>query len=340
MVKAFLLAAAVTLLVAPASAGEMLPRGFPLPHAEPGNPASEAKVALGRRLFYEERLSANGRQSCASCHQQKRAFTDGLATAVGSTGQRHSLNTQTLTNVAYNASYTWSNVKIRSLERQALVPMLNRHPVELGLAGQEREILRRFREDPAYALSFREAFPGQRRPVSLRNISRALASFERTLISGRSAFDRAVYDGAHEALSPAAWRGMQIFFSQRAACSECHAGFNLSGPARHVGAAPVRPTAITNGITAGRFRTPTLRNVELTAPYMHDGSIATLAEVIDRYSDVRRLGLSDSEKGDLVAFLQSLTDHEFVNDARFSDPEQAEERRPLAGWSAGFQPAQ
>ena len=106
MVIAILLAAAVTLL----------PRGFPLPHAQPGNPGSAARVELGRRLFYDERLSANGAQSCASCHQQKRAFTDGLPAAIGSTGQRHPRNTQTLTNVAYNASYTWTNPKIRSLE--------------------------------------------------------------------------------------------------------------------------------------------------------------------------------------------------------------------------------
>lgn len=304
MVTTLLLAAALT----------VLPRGFPPPIAGPQNPTTAAKVELGRRLFYDARLSANGQQSCASCHQQERAFTDGRPVAIGSTGQRHSLNTQTLTNVAYNASFTWTGTKIRSLERQALVPMLNRHPVELGLAGQERAVVKRFASDPRYAAMFREAFPGERRPVSLRNIARAIASFERTLISGRSPYDRAVFEGDHDALSPEAWRGMRIFFSQAAGCSECHAGFNLSGPTW-----PSTPTLATNGVTKKRVRTPTLRNVELTAPYMHDGSIATLEEVIERYAASRKF--TETEKSDLLAFLRSLTDREFVTSARFAAPE-------------------
>jgi cytochrome c peroxidase len=304
VVSTLLLAAALT----------VLPRGFPPLISGPQNPTTAAKVELGRRLFYDERLSANRQQSCASCHQQERAFTDGRPTAIGSTGQRHSLNTQTLTNVAWNASYTWTGTKIRSLERQALVPMLNRHPVELGLAGREREVVKRFASDSRYEAMFREAFPGERRPVSLRNIARAIASFERTLISGRSPYDRAVFDGDHDALSPQAWRGMRIFFSQAAGCSECHAGFNLSGPTW-----PSRPALASNGVTKKRVRTPTLRNVELTAPYMHDGSIATLEEVVDRYAVSRKL--DDGDKRDLLAFLRSLTDRKFVEDARFANPD-------------------
>ncbi len=272
------------------------------------------QIELGRHLFYDARLSGNGQQSCASCHQQQRAFSDGRATAVGSTGQRHTLNAMTLTNVAYNLAYTW-NGSVTTLERQALVPMLGTHPVELGFRG-----VRWIRADPRYAAMFRTAFPGERRPISVRNVVRAIAAFERTLISGRSAYDRAVYDAEHAALSSSAWRGMNLFFSARLGCSACHSGFNFSGPVRYAGSREAKPLVTSNGITAGRFRVPTLRNVELTAPYMHDGSIATLGEVVDRYDDARQLNLSSAEKEDLLAFLRSLTDEEFVRDARFAKP--------------------
>jgi cytochrome c peroxidase len=129
-----------------------------------------------------------------------------------------------------------------------------------------------------------------------------------------------VYGGEEKALSPAAWRGMQLFFSQRAGCAECHRGFNLSGVVRYVGKPDEAPRLVSNGITNGRFRVPTLRNVALTGPYMHDGSIATLAEVIGRYAEARKLSLSTEDKADLLAFLESLTDSEFVTDARFSAP--------------------
>ncbi|HEY3057061.1 MAG TPA: cytochrome c peroxidase [Thermoanaerobaculia bacterium] len=293
-----------------------LPAGFPLPIAG-ANIQSQEKFELGRRLFYDKRLSLNETQSCADCHQQRFAFSDGRGRAIGSTGQQHPHNAMTLTNTAYNATYTWDDVRVRTLEQQALVPMFNEHPIELGLKGHEREIESRFSGEIA---SFRTAFPGERRPVSLRNISRALAAFERALISGRSPYDRLVYSGDEKALSPAAWRGMQLFFSKRAGCSECHRGFNFSGDVRYAGKRDEDPRLVSNGVTSGRFRVPTLRNVALTGPYMHDGSIDTLARVIDRYSEARRLALSDAERADVLAFLESLTDVEFVTDARFSAP--------------------
>jgi len=160
-----------------------LPAGFPLPLTTPDNLQTPAKFALGRRLFYDRRLSANGTQACGDCHQQSRAFSDGRPTAIGSTGQHHTRNAMTLTNAGYNASYTWDSVRVRSLEQQALVPMFNSHPIELGVAGHEEEIVARFNKDAAM---FREAFPGERRPVSIRNIAKALAAFERGLISGHS----------------------------------------------------------------------------------------------------------------------------------------------------------
>lgn len=223
----------------------------------------------------------------------------------------------TLTNAGYNASYTWDSTRFRSLEQQALVPMFNTHPIELGVKGHEQENVARFNVDDAM---FRAAFPDDRQPVNIRNIVKALATFERALISGHSPYDRLVYGGDQNALSPAAWRGMRLFFTARAGCSECHQGFNFSGESRYAGHSKTKPVLVRNGITAGAFRVPTLRNCELTAPYMHDGSIATLDDVIERYVIARKLSLDATERADLAEFLRSLTDREFVSDARFSAP--------------------
>lgn len=319
----FIVAAACSVGSAPVPAPEaarfdwQLPRGFPLPLTEPDNIQTPAKFALGRRLFYDRRLSANGTQSCGDCHQQSHAFSDGKPVAVGSTGQHHTRNAMTLTNAGYNASYTWDSTKVRSLAQQALVPMFNTHPIELGVAGHEQEIVARFRSEDAL---FRAAFPGERRPVSIRNIARALAAFERALISGHSPYDRLVYGDDSNALSPSAWRGMRLFFTKRAGCSECHQGFNFSGESRYAGHSQTKPVLVRNGVTEGAFRVPTLRNVELTAPYMHDGSIATIDEVIERYVIARKLSLDANDRADLAEFLRSLTDREFVADSRFAAP--------------------
>jgi cytochrome c peroxidase len=331
VVKPRLLIAAATFIVAAACSGSgvpvaapdnarfewQLPRGFPLPLTQPDNLQTPAKFALGRRLFYDRRLSANGTQSCGDCHQQSRAFSDGKPTAIGSTGQQHTRNAMTLTNAGYNASYTWDSTRVRSLETQAFVPMFNTHPIELGVAGHEREIVTRFRDDEAL---FRAAFPGERQAVSIRNIVKALAAFERALISGRSPYDRLVYGGDENALATSAWRGMRLFFTKRAGCSECHQGFNFAGESRYAGHSSTKPVLVRNGVTEGAFRVPTLRNVELTAPYMHDGSIATIDEVISRYMVARKLALDASDRADLAEFLRSLTDREFVQDSRFAAP--------------------
>jgi cytochrome c peroxidase len=336
-----------------------LPPGFPPPAVPDDNPMSAAKVELGRRLFYDTRLSGNGAQSCATCHRQRLAFTDGRPRAVGSTGAIHPRSAMSLANVAYNVAFTWENADLRRLEDQALVPMIGEHPVEMGLTGREDELAARLSAEPLYAGMFRSAFPGDPKPVTIGNVARALACFERTLISGNSPYDRLVYRGEMDALSAAAWRGMRLFFSRRLACSECHSGINFSGPIVFQGAGgPVKPRYHNTGLydldgrgsypsfdrglmdathrrrDMGRFRVPTLRNIALTAPYMHDGSVATLGEAIDHYAAGGRAGrrsrykdalihgfaLEGSEKKDLVAFLESLTDEEFVADPRFADP--------------------
>jgi cytochrome c peroxidase len=313
----------------PAAAyGWKLPLGFPLPWVPAGNPMSAAKVALGRRLFYERRLSGNGAQSCASCHRPERAFTDGRARARGSTGMAHPRGSMSLANVAYNSSFTWIDAQRTTLEEQQLGPMLNEHPIELGLRGREAEVTARLAGDPGYAAAFGQAFPGE--PIRLDNVRQAIASFERTLLSGDSPYDRLVWRDDAGALSAAARRGMRLFFSPRLACAKCHAGFTFSGPVRFDGVAPGQPDFPDTGL-GGRFRAPTLRNIAVTGPYMHDGRFATLEEVIDYYASgggpsatkdslLRGFSISGAARRDLVEFLKSLTDDTFLADPRFADP--------------------
>ena len=330
-----------------------LPRGLPHPDVPPDNPMTTVKVALGRRLFYDTRFSGNGTFACASCHQQEHAFTDGRARAVGSTGQSHARSAMSLSNVAYNSSFGWADPGRRTLEAQMSVPMCNEHPIELGIAGHEAEIARRFatRADTPW---FTAAFTGDPQPVSLGNIVRAIAAFERTLLSADSPFDRYLYRDDRTAISPGAVRGMKLFFSDRVGCSGCHAGFNLSGPVVFMsapkavlsfnntglydldgkGAYPANDHGLmeVTGKPAdmGRFRAPTLRNIALTAPYMHDGSVPTLDAVVAHYEaggkgplrapQLKGFTLSSSEADDLIAFLESLTDTAFVTNPAFAEP--------------------
>ena len=300
-----------------------LPRGFPTPAVPADNPMSEAKVALGRRLFFEPRLSITGRYSCASCHDPARAFSDGRPVAIGATGEALPHNAMALVNVAYNLSFGWSRPQVRSLESQMLEPMLNTHPVELGMKGREAAVGAELAADLEYRREFAAAFPQQTAPVSFANLVKAIGAFERTLISGGSPFDRYVFGGEHEALSPRAKRGMALFFSPRVGCAGCHSGFNFSGNWRDTQGPTGRASFANNGASAGPMRVPTLRNVALTAPYMHDGRFATLDAVLGHYSAIgaragrhdRRLPhspFSAGERAELLSFLDSLTDDSFV----------------------------
>lgn len=344
-----------------------IPPGFPEPVLPADNPITAEKVELGRYLFYDTRLSGNGTQSCGTCHEQARAFTDGRRVSVGSTGEPHIRNANSLTNVVYNASLTWANPILTELEQQALVPVFGEFPVELGALGHEAEILDRLRADPETVARFQRAFPEVSDPVDWDHAIRAISSFTRTLISGDAPFDRYVYQGEKDALSAAALRGMELFYSERLECHHCHGGFNFTEASVHAGSAfdaalfhntglydldgagayPAGNTGLyeLTGEPAdmGRFRAPTLRNVAVTAPYMHDGSVETLEEVIRIYEAGGRLiedgpwagdgrssplksglipgfALTDDERADLVAFLESLTDARFLTDPRFADP--------------------
>ncbi len=330
-----------------------LPKGFPRPAVPANNPMSAAKVELGRYLFYEKRISVNGKESCGSCHRQELAFTDGKAHAEGTTGQAHPRSAMSLVNVAYVPLLTWANPTLDSLEEQSLIPLLGEDPIELGLKGREREFLDVLRRDPVYQRLFPRAFPENGDIYTLENVTKAIAAFERTIISMRSPYDRYRWGGDSSAISEAAKRG-EIFFStsERGGCFQCHGGWNFSavrfegskdhaaegGGFFNTGAAPY--AALNRGLfehtqraeDIGKFRPPTLRNIAVTAPYMHDGSIATLAAVLDHYAAggkidnpnkshiLRPFQMSDGDKRDLLEFLQSLTDEEMLHDPRWSDP--------------------
>ena len=192
---------------------------------------TDAKVELGRRLFYDVRLSGNGTQACANCHQQARAFTDGRAHALGSTGEPHPRSAMSLVNAAYGASLTWVGTGHRTLEEQMRVPLFGDHPREMNFRGGDAEVALRLGVVPLYSRLFSESFPGDPSPVNLTNVRKAIAAFERTILSADSPYDRIVWQDERGALPQPARRGMSLFFSVRLACSKCHEGFTFSGPA-------------------------------------------------------------------------------------------------------------
>jgi cytochrome c peroxidase len=368
---AALLLFAVMALAVP-DAGETypwnLPKGFPKPYVPADNPMTQAKVDLGRYLFYDTRLSVNGKTSCATCHKQELAFTDGRPVSVGATGELHPRSAMSLVNVAYSGALTWSNPGMKSLEEQALLPMFGDHPVEMGLPKGDGAAAM-LRADSTYRPLFARAFPGGADPFAVQNIVKAIACFERSIISARSPYDRYHYGGDDSALSASAKRGEVLFFSQPLSCFRCHGGFdfsdatisernagraiefhntglyNLEGPAGGL-SYPAPNTGMYEytkmAADVGKFKTPTLRNIAITAPYMHDGSIPTLEAVLDHYAAGGRtiasgphagngrdnpnkdpliggFPLSPQQRLDLIAFLESLTDEDVRHDPRFAD---------------------
>ena len=343
-----------------------LPKGFPEPYVPSDNPMTNSKVELGRRLFYDTRMSANGKEACSTCHQQELAFTDGRAVSAGTTGELHPRNSMSLVNVAYGGVLTWGNPGMTKLEYQALVPMFGTHPVELGLRKGDR-FLSTLRAVRTYQTLFPRAFPGQADPFTIENVTKAIACFERSIISARSPYDRYHFDRDDNAVSASAKKGEELFFSERCACFHCHCGFNFSDTTvtRRTGLRPIE--FHNNGLynisgqfsypssslgiyestkllsDVGKFKAPTLRNIALTAPYMHDGSIKTLGEVLDHYacggrtipsgplagagsknpnkdSRVGGFPMTKEDRSNLLAFLQSLTDTEILTDPRFGNP--------------------
>jgi cytochrome c peroxidase len=351
-----------------------LPDTVPEPRVPEDNPMTLEKVELGRFLFYDKRLSGNQTQSCGSCHRQELAFTDGLAQAEGSTGQLHPRGSMSIANSGYAASLTWANNTLVRLERQALVPMFGEEPVELGMANRESELLQRLREDERYPEMFAAAFPDENDPISVDSITKALGAFQRRVTSFGSRVDR-WQQGDRTALNASEQRGLALFFGGTNAagvqdaleCFHCHGGFLFSQSSDDAGQVFDQKFFMNNGLynldadgsyppgnqglyeltgdptDKGKFKPPSLRNIAVTAPYMHDGSIATLEEVLDHYARGGRLiesgpfagdgkdnpnknsllngfAMTEQEKQDMLAFLQALTDEDLLNNPAISDP--------------------
>jgi len=338
------------------------PVGLPPVPIPADNPQSVEKIRLGEKLFKDQRFSADGTVSCATCHDSAKAFTDSpLTTSRGIRGLTGTRNAPTVLNAAFLKTQFWDG-RSPSLEDQAVHPFVN--PIEMGLPDHE-PILRIVRTDPVYQDAFKKVFDKQGEGITLNDVTRAIASFERTVIAGDSPFDRYYFGGDSKAMNEAAVRGLQVFLGQ-GRCVPCHVieqnqalftdnrfhnigvGINriqddvprLAGEflrAKNEGVnvdvvvladpktSDLGRFAITDQLDEiGAFKTPTLRNVALTAPYMHDGSLKTLRDVVEHYNNggardpkervnpylsggIRPLGLSETQKNDLVVFMEALT---------------------------------
>lgn len=309
------------------------------------NPLTKAGVALGRRLFYEGRLSANNKISCGSCHVQAQAFSDSRPFSIGVDGSATDRNSMALINLLWNRRFFW-DARSGSLEDQAGFPMTNPHEMGQSLAVSVKKL----QSVSEYRMRFQAAFKdGQ---INAVNITKALAQFERTLISSDSRYDQFLATGS--GLSDSELRGMLLFNTspnpergiRGANCAHCHGGTkNYLELLHNNGLDQVYADLGIGAITGlksdeGRFKVPTLRNIALTAPYMHDGRFRTLAQVIEHYSEHLQesvslsaflqnesnvkgdlpLRLLPQEKKDLIAFLNSLTDSTFVSNPEFSNP--------------------
>ncbi len=343
------------------------PLGLPPVPVPADNPQNPAKIRLGEKLFHDKRFSSTGEVSCATCHQREKVFTDSpLRVSKGIKGLTGTRNAPTVVNAAYMHTLFWDG-REPDLEGQAGQPFLN--PVEMGLKNYD-PILKVVRSDRQYRKLFREAFGVKPKGITMRHVVQAIASFERTLVSGDSPFDRWYFGGDEKAMSEQARRGFKVFLG-KGRCVSCHTisqthalftdnrfhnlnvGFaRIDKDVRELAVAfmqakkkgtSVDVAVLSNKNTSelgrfavtgewrdmGAFKTPTLRNVARTAPYMHDGSLETLEDVVNFYDKggrvedddpvnafqsggIRPLNLSDDEKADLVAFLEALTSPEYA----------------------------
>lgn len=298
------------------------------------NPITPAKVLLGRRLFFDARLSLDGTIACASCHRQEAAFSDaGRAVSLGVGGEIGIRNAPSIVNAAYRTSLFWDG-RAASLEEQALGAFLGK----VEMAADTMAVLGLLRS-PAYAADWKAAFGDT--TTTIWRAMQAIATFERTVVSASSPYDRFVH-GDTTALTASQRRGFRLFFSERTMCGHCHGGpdltddgfYNIGLFHHYFDLGRMRVTR--QMADEARFRTPSLRNVEYTAPYMasgdsEDGEMWTLEQVVDHYNNggtgfptkddrVRKLHLTDQEKADLVAFMKALSDPAVLVDPRFSQP--------------------
>ncbi len=328
----------------------VVPAGFPTPVIPADNPLTNEGVALGRMLFYETKLSSNNTMSCGSCHQQNKAFTDGLAKAVGVDGIANPRGTMSLANVMWSNTLTWDGA-FSNLEAQAHKPIEN--PIEMH---QSLAIgVAKLQNTSTYPPLFEAAFGTK--TITSDLMLKALTQFERTLISGNSRYDK--FTRTQQGFSADELAGLKLYSThitprqvRGAECFHCHTlpltSSNFAAQFFNNGLDMTFADAGRGGVTSqpfdqGKFVAPTLRNITLTAPYMHDGRFTTLEQVLDHYSDhvqmnspnldpmliqgindpifnPGRMGLTATEKRQVIAFLKTLTDSTFIADKRFSDP--------------------
>ena len=326
-------------------------------------PAETILIETGRYLFFDTRLSNNNTKSCGSCHDPKFAFTDGYRRSITANGENVKHNAPSLVNIAFQHYFDLANPTVTTLEKQHERPLFNEHPVELGAKGNETLILNRLKKDSLYPKLFSTAFPGLDNPISFANLIKSIAAFVRSIQSLDAPYDK-FSKGDTTALSLSAKKGMALFFSTRLNCTSCHGVpyftnatsttnidsiyfntglYNVAGKNKYPGEDNGLALITNQPNDDGKFKIPSLRNVALTAPYMHDGSVNTLEEVIDIYAnggrniatgpfagngknnklkDERISGftLSDIEKKQLIDFLFSLTDSSVIINPAFQNP--------------------
>lgn len=290
-----------------------VPAGLPPIEFPADNPPTAEKIALGKQLFFDKRLSRDNTISCASCHSPNKGYSNADQFATGFKGQKGGRNSPTIINAAYNKFHFWDG-RAGSLEEQALGPIAN--PIEMNLT--VKEAIDRINAIPGYKKQFQKIFGSD---ATEENMAKAIATYERTILCGNAPYDK-FKAGDKKALSEAAQRGMKLFFG-KAVCSACHAGPNFTDNAFHnlgVGMDAKAPDAgrkvISNlGGDQGSFKTPSLRDIARSAPYMHDGSMQTLKEVVEHYNkggipnefldeEIYKLNLTPQEADDLVTFMK------------------------------------
>jgi cytochrome c peroxidase len=298
-----------------------IPDGFPKVIFPSDNEYTADRWILGKKLFYEKALSLDNSISCSSCHRQELAFSDDVAFSKGSAGAAGTRNAPSLGNVAYHPYYTRDG-GVPTLEMQVLVPVQEHNEFNTNIL----VVADKLKTDSGYSLMSRVAYG---REMDYYVITRALATFERSLLSGNSRYD-------HKRLSPVEKKGKDLFFSKRTGCANCHDGFNFTNYAFENTGLYENYKDIGRKRLTGKvedlemFKVPSLRNVALTSPYMHDGSLSTLEQVVEHYNSggknnprknmlIKELGLTETEKKELVAFLKSLTDDRFVSNTKFNN---------------------
>jgi cytochrome c peroxidase len=327
------------------------------------NATQKELTTLGRYLFFDTRISFNQTKSCASCHDPKFAFTDGYRRSTTATGDLALHNSTSLINVSQLHFFDWATPTVTSLYQQSERPLFNTHPVELGARGHEHEILMHLKKDSFYQQQFRINFEKDKEPFNFENIQTALAAFTSSLSSANARYDKFV-NGDSDAISNSAKKGMQLFFSSALKCARCHQPpdftnatlshnidsiyfntglYNVNGENRYPDDDAGLSMVTENVKDNGRFKIPSLRNVAITAPYTHDGTVNTLGEMIDIYATGGRkiehgpnagngamnknksslitgFKITPEQKQELIDFLFSLTDSSVLKNPAFQNP--------------------